>query len=488
MKNFLPLRSLGILICFTILLSSCNMMKKASRVEAKRLFTPERTYKTDGIKVPNGYKIELVTKELTYPTAVTFDEQGNVYVIEAGYAYKPKTTKARLLKIKADGSRETIFEAETGPWTGLTFYEGNFYVAEGAFEGKSGKVRKISKEGNSIIIYEGLPTLGDHYTGELEVGPDGYLYFGNGTATNSAVVGKDNWKMGWMSDGGNRDFHDTPCRDIILRGKNYTTDNPLTAGADDKATTGAYVPFGEATIDGQIIRGEVPCSGALYKMRPDGSDFQLIAWGFRNPYGLAFSPDGQLYTTENGFDARGSRPVENSLDHLWKVEQNTWYGFPDYSGGVLLSDKSFVRLGEENAALLLKEYPQQPPKPVALFGIHSSSNGFDFSRSAAFGHKGKAFVAQFGDMSPITGSTSSPVGFKVVSVDVETGEVLDFVQNKKIGPASSADGGGLERPVSVSFSPDGNALYIVDFGNMVISPLGPDPETNSGAIWKITKQ
>lgn len=464
------------------------MMKKASRIQANRIFTPERTYDVSAINVPVGYKAELVTKELTYPTAVTFDEQGNVYVIEAGYAYGPETTDSRLSKINAEGSRETIYEGETGPWTGVTYHEESFFVAEGAWEGDSGKIRKIEKDGSSSIIYEGLPAQGDHYTGELIVGPDGYLYFGNGTATNSAVVGKDNWKLGWMEDDGNRNFHDIPCRDIILRGKNYNTDNPLTLEADDKVTTGAYVPFGEATKDGQVIRGEVPCSGAIYKMRPDGSDFKLIAWGFRNPYGLAFSPDGQLYTTENGFDSRGSRPVVNSLDHLWKVEQGTWYGWPDYSGGVLLSDESFVRKGEENAALLLKEYPQQPPKPTALFGIHSSSNGIDFSRNSSFGYPGEAFVAQFGDMTPITGKMSSPVGFKVVKVNIQTGEVEDFVSNKEKGPGSAASGGGLERPVSVSFSPDGSALYVVDFGKMVLSPIGPDPERESGAVWKITKK
>ncbi|HET6527998.1 MAG TPA: hypothetical protein VFG39_04535 [Balneolaceae bacterium] len=32
---------------------------------------------------------------------------------------------------------------------------------------------------------------------------------------------------------------------------------------------------------------------------------ELVAWGFRNPHGLAFSPDGILYVTENGYDVRG---------------------------------------------------------------------------------------------------------------------------------------------------------------------------------------
>ena len=55
--------------------------------------------------------------------------------------------------------------------------------------------------------------------------------------------------------------------------------------------------------------------------------------------------------------------------------------------------------------------------------MHSSSNGFDFSRSKAFGFEGEAFIAQFGDMAPEVGKVWSPVGFKVVRVDVATGVI-----------------------------------------------------------------
>ena len=40
---------------------------------------------------------------------------------------------------------------------------------------------------------------------------------------------------------------------------------------------------------------------------------------------------------------------------------------------------------------------------AAKLGVHSSSDGLDFSRSESFGHVGEAFVAQFGDMAPGAG-------------------------------------------------------------------------------------
>ncbi len=45
-----------------------------------------------------------------------------------------------------------------------------------------------------III--ALPSNGDHHNNQIAFGPDGRLYFGQGTATNSCVVGMDNFRFG----------------------------------------------------------------------------------------------------------------------------------------------------------------------------------------------------------------------------------------------------------------------------------------------------
>ncbi|HYE53282.1 MAG TPA: hypothetical protein VD996_00510, partial [Chitinophagaceae bacterium] len=139
---------------------------------------------------------------------------------------------------------------------------------------------------------------------------------------------------------------------------------------------------------------------------------------------------------------------------------------------------------------LLQVYPNTPPKPSAIFGVHSSSNGLDFSTNNAFGYTGQAFVAQFGDMAPSAGKVLKPVGFKIVRVNVDDGVIRDFAVNKgkRNGPASWLGTGGLERPVSVKFDPGGKALYIVDFGIMKMTEKGPQPQTGTGVIWKITKE
>jgi glucose/arabinose dehydrogenase len=177
-------------------------------------------------------------------------------------------------------------------------------------------------------------------------------------------------------------------------------------------------------------------------------------------------------------------------DVLWEVKPDTWYGWPDFSEGKPISNNQEFKVpGKDYVKPVLQTYPNTPPKPIAVFGVHSSSNGIDFSKNNVFGYVGQAFVAEFGDMSPKTGKVEYPVGFKVVRVDVNKGVIKDFAVNKgkRNGPASWLGKGGFERPVSVKFDPAGNALYIVDFGMVKMTEKGPQPQMNTGTIWKITK-
>lgn len=166
-----------------------------------------------------------------------------------------------------------------------------------------------------------------------------------------------------------------------------------------------------------------------------------------------------------------------------------WYGWPDFNGGVPVSKIKVP--GEKDPQPVMAQYPNDPPHPVARLGVHSSSNGFAFSPNDNFGFEGYAFVAQFGDMAANVGKVLSPVGFRVIRVDVGNGIVEDFAVNRvsRNGPASLLESGGLERPVDVAFNPRGDALYIVDFGIMQItkdSKVISYQET--GVLWKITKE
>jgi glucose/arabinose dehydrogenase len=470
----------------SLLLTGCYCLRPSSGGGQTKL-DEARWINAEDVALPPGYRIQAIATKLTFPTGATFDGEGRLYVVESGYAYGEVWTTPRLLRIEENGRVTEIAKGSTdGPWTGVAFHDGNFFVAEGGtMEG--GKILKITPSGKVTSIVDGLPSFGDHHTDGPAVSRDGWIYFGQGTASNSGVIGEDNAKFGWLKR--KPQFHDIPGEDIVLAGENFTSKDALKEGGG-RALTGAFVPFGESTRANQVIRGQIKCSGGILRVRPDGRDLQLVAWGFRNPFGLAFGPDGSLFVTDNAFDERGSRPIWGTADVLWRVEQGKWYGWPDYSAGEPVKLKKFKPPGKAQPKFVLTKHPSRPPAPVARFGVHSSADGFDFSRSENFGYIGQAFVALFGDQAPAVGKTLHPVGFKVVRVDVERGTIADFAVNKgkKNGPASKIGSGGLERPVSVEFSPDGNALYVVDFGVMLQDNAGSKPQQGTGVIWRITKE
>ena len=76
-----------------------------------------------------------MTQGLTFPTAVVFDDKDNLYAIESGYCYGEVFTTPRLLRVDPDGKTQVIATGtNNGPWTGITFHEGNFYIARGRGE------------------------------------------------------------------------------------------------------------------------------------------------------------------------------------------------------------------------------------------------------------------------------------------------------------------------------------------------------------------
>jgi glucose/arabinose dehydrogenase len=471
-----------------------------------------RSYSAGDIALPAGYRIETVATGLTFPTQLAFDDTGGMHIVESGYSYGNVYAVPRLLRPVGPDSFATVAAGadSNGPWNGAIYVpdeagkgRGSFYVAEGGHR-HGGRILRINRDGRIERLVEGLPSLGDHHTNGPALGPDGMIYFGQGTATNSGVVGEDNAKFGWL--GAHPGFHDTPCQDVLLTGANYPGRDADTGKAHFE--TGAFVPYGARTTSGQTIPGEVPCNGAIMRIPRQGGKPELVAWGFRNPYAVAFAPDGRLFAVDNGYDERGSRPIWGAGELFWEVHQGKWYGWPDYSGDRSVTLEEFTPPHSEHPRAVLREPPgpwlatqaaaghappgaesQHIPSPVVVLPVHASADGLDFSRSQAFGFEGQAFVAEFGDMAPDVGKVLEPVGFKVVRVNLSRGTAEDFAVNRKgLGPASRLGTGGLERPISVRFSPDGKSLYVVDFGVMTLGPNGPEPRKRTGSVWRIWRE
>jgi glucose/arabinose dehydrogenase len=443
-----------------------------------------RDYQPRDILLPRGFAAEVVTSGLNTPVHCCFDDQGFCYVIECGHKIE---AKPRILKVHpATGASELFFEwleerwEKTGAVTGACWYQGFLYVASTDTLSRIGPDRQIED------IVTDLPGKGDHQTNYPVLGPDGKLYWGQGSATNTGVVGADNFAYEWLPKF--PEFCDVPAHNITLAGHNYEYRNVL-GNLAETVRCGAYVPFGTESRPGQVIAGNSKCTGAVLRCNPNGSDLEVVAWGLRNPYGLAFHSDGRLFATEHGIDERSRRHIIRDPDDFYEIRPGEWYGWPDFASGIRLDDP---RWGEGGAGRepVLAEHPNlNPPKPFVSFEPHAGSNGVDFCRDPRFGFEGDAFVALFGDLAPVTTPRQVvPAGFKVVRVDMRNRRVVDFAVNKIAGPASKLPHDGFERPSHCAFGPDG-ALYVVDWGEIQIAAEagGVRMVAGTGALWRIRR-
>lgn len=447
-----------------------------------------RDHHPSDILVPAGFAVEVVATDLNAPVHCCFDDAGSCYVTEAGHKI---ASPPRILKIDArTGAREVFFElpkerwVKSGAMTGATWHDGHLYAMN------TDTLLRLDPNGEAVAVLTDLPGRGDHQANYPVVGPDGKLTFGVGSATNAGVVGPDNFTYEWLPKFPR--FHDVPARDLTLVGRNFEAQNVL-GNLSERVRTGAYVPFGTETRPGQVVPGDIRCTGAILRCNRDGTVLEVVAWGLRNPYGLAVHPDGRLFCTEHGIDERGARFIVGDYDDFYEIQPGAWYGWPDFASGVRLDDPSWGDGGQGREPVLVEPPDPDPPKPFVSFLPHEGSNGVDFCRDAGFGFVGDAFVALFGDLAPVTTPRlTSPRGFKVVRVDLAGRRVVDFAVNKIAGPASKLPHAGFERPSHCAFGPgpdDATALYVVDWGEIEIAPErgGVRVKQGTGTLWRIRR-
>ncbi|HEX8219916.1 MAG TPA: PQQ-dependent sugar dehydrogenase [Chloroflexia bacterium] len=434
-----------------------------------------RLFDASHINLPPGYKIEVAVAGLSVPTTAIFDG-ADLLVAESGWA---NTAPPRVIRIKPDWTMSVVASAGLrSPVTGLLVVDGQLYVSH------KGTVSIVQPDGSLKDIVTALPSSGDHQNNNIVLGPDGKIYIGQGTTTNSGVVGIDNYIFGWLTEAPG--LHEVPCKDITLTGQNFETEDPVT---NEKRVTGAYKGYGEASRPGEVIKGDPKCGGSIARFDPDGSNYEMVAWGLRNPFGLEFDDSGQLWATYHGADVRGSRNIYNDPDYLVKVEEGAWYGWPEFFEGKPATDPSLKDPTKEQPQFLWEEHPPLA-RPFAVFRSHSGINGLDISPGGEFGFKGDAFVAAFGSFLPVTsGTNADPAGYRIIRVSGtggSEGKVEDFATNQLPGPAYINQAGGFDRPSDLVFGPD-SSLYVVDWGASTLAAEGLKLTPLSGAIWRIYK-
>lgn len=424
------------------------------------------------ILVVPGYTIEAIVAGLNAPVSMVFDENGNILIGESG----EQSGNPRVMRLR-DNQYELVAEGFNSPIKGINVLNGDIYVS------LKGAITVIKEDGSMQDIITGLPGYGDYSNYRVEFGPDGKMYFGQGSATNSGVVGLDNL---WVIN--HPYFHDFSAEDIRLVGQNFVAFNFLSYAIEDFVFTGAFRPFGFTNRRNALIRGGPRATSCIYRADLDGSNLEIYAWGIRAPVSIKFDRFNRLYAVNRGFDERGSRPISNSPDELLEINYGYWYGFPDYSGGFPITDPIFAPSIGEQPEFLLENHPMIPSRPKAIIPPHSNASGFDFNYNSNFGPYGDVYLAESGSFYPSEtgGYPYVGVGRRIVRINMNNGSLSTFAINRSGLSAIRTNEGGFERPVDVEFGPDG-AMYVLDYGigNPLLRSEYDIPYT--GVIWRISR-
>jgi hypothetical protein len=516
------------------------------------------------ITVPDGFTVSVFASGLNMPTGIAFLGNANrfhVYVLESGHGLPSKCNEQGSwpggIFDKANPFTPDILVFDqsgnkiAGPIAKPTSSGGGFQPAgpavDIAFEngfkggrlfatdsnqathggGQNGSSRIVIVDSNSgtvTPVITGLPT-GDHPTEQLAF-KGGWIYWSQGSTTNSGVVGLDN--------NGGKNQPDIPCQDIKL------SDNVFPSSLSPLVATSGYMPFGtqakgatvpafKNTMTGNTRQGV--CDGATLRAKlNDPDDIQVVGWGHRNGYAIRFAPEdhplkGQLLVGEDGADERGARPSNGAPEVLSIDQQNddgspVYHGWPDRYGFLAASQAVFNPVGGASddlcvfdasnppsfctpaslANILKFDVPIRdvlafPPAPIvaplAIEAADSSFTGIDFVPHSFVGgpvQRGAALYSlegDFGFSAPNANAPAPEVGHEVrlINFNQEQNDPLqlsfqNFARNDTGDQAfiNTTKLAAFNRPTNLRFGPDGCA-YVVDYGAVRDPGGGPGGDT-----------
>jgi hypothetical protein len=537
------------------------------------LFNPSQG---QDIVVPDGFKVSVFASGLNFPTGIAFrgDAQNfQVYVLESGHGLPSQCNDQSSPIVGGDFGTNNPFTPDilvfnrngkliggplgkptptggfqpAGPAVDIAFAQG--FDGGRLFATDSNQSLRTQGRNNSsrIVIVNpmtgevtpfitNLPT-GDHPSEQLAF-KGGWIYWSQGSTTNSGVVGRDN--------GNGENQADIPCQEITL------SDNVFDSG-------GGIFTSGYSTFNTQRPGAILPaftngrpgvCDGAILRAPLNNPNaIEPFSWGYRNGYAIRFPPkdhplSGGLLVGEDGADERGARPTNNAPDSLQLARQNPdgspdYHGWPDRFGFLPSNQAVFNPIGGPGDDLCVSDLnnlpsmctqasvqqiltedvpvrdvlafpPQQITSPLAIEAANSSFTGIDFVPDAFVAgpvQPGAALYSLEGDFGFSAANATAPAPeagheVKLINFNQLPGtplvlKIQRFAHNTTFEQAFVDGLRGFNRPTNVRFGPDGCA-YVVDYG--AVRDFGQsDPDSKflvpgdgplvqipgTGVIWKI---
>ena len=267
---------IGVVCCVGIqrsMLGQDDVIPRGQSQPPNRPYTPEEAI--EKMTVPDGFTVELVASEpdLVNPVAMTFDDQGRIWVAESlEYPRRRPGVGRDRVKVFEDTDHDgyyekmTVFAEGLNIPSGIAVGHGGVWVANAPdilfMQDTDGDLRADTSE----VVVTGFGRDDTHeLPNSLVWGPDGFLYGLNGVFNHSHVKQDD------------REYRFT-C--------------------------------------------------AMFRIDPRTRRFELFAEGTSNPWGIAWDPEGNAFLsacvidhlwhlTETGYYHRQAGPYP---PHTWKIE------------------------------------------------------------------------------------------------------------------------------------------------------------------------
>ncbi|CAM4158587.1 hypothetical protein [Gillisia limnaea] len=134
-----------------------------------------------------------LTEGLHLPSSLTWDDEGNLFVVEAGGGLFPEQlAPMRILQIMPNGTQvEVVNLSDRGlkpSVVGIPWYNGWFYVTHRA-DDLTGDVSRVSKNGQVELLFKGIiDSQAEHQINDIKLGPDILMYVSVGPAGNAGVI------------------------------------------------------------------------------------------------------------------------------------------------------------------------------------------------------------------------------------------------------------------------------------------------------------
>lgn len=387
-----------------------------------------------GLTLPNGFCASVFADHLGHPRHLAVAPNGVVYVNTwSGRYYGDDTTPAggflvALRDTTGDGHADVIarfgdsVQAHGHGGTGIALH-GPWLFAE-----ESDRIERYTMPSTGIVpagkpdvVVSGMPLGGNHPMHAFAVDSSGAIFVEMGSATNACQL-KD------------RTLHSRghqPCTELATRAGIWRFDGTKT---------------------GQHF-----------------SPSARFATGIRNAVGVAFSPNGALFTTQHGRDQlSGNWPehytneqsAELPAEELMHIERGADFGWPFcyYDG----SQKKLVLAPEYGGDGTKVGVCDKKRPPVAYFPGHWAPDGLTFYSGASFPahYRGGAFIAFHGswNRAPLP-QGGYLVAFVPFQGDTASGPYEVFADG--FAGANKQPGAAAHRPAGVAVGPDG-ALYVAD--------------------------